>query len=57
MFRMVLFNSTMDTIDNNTMYLSGNYSPVISLWTFIMYTIVCTDFMVQEIKCNQNSEY
>lgn len=29
MFRLVLFNSTMDIIDNNTMYLSGNYSPVL----------------------------
>lgn len=29
MFRLVLFNSTMDIIDNNTMYLSGNYSPAI----------------------------
>lgn len=29
MFRMVLSHSTMYTIDNNTMYLSGNYSPVL----------------------------
>ena len=35
MFRMVLFNSTMDIIDNNTMYLSGNYSPVIVFSEFM----------------------
>lgn len=29
MFRIVLFNESQDTIANNTMYLVGNYSPVL----------------------------
>jgi hypothetical protein len=33
MFRMVLFNASMDTLINNTRYLPGNYSPVLVFGT------------------------